>query len=238
MIEHSPEQDALKSAAITIANDIIEAGTSDNRVLHIMEHLGAFGDRIISKIEKNDPSTKADCSSGCSYCCHMQVKLTPPEAFYILQNVSTHFNLTARHRLFKRIDNNRSLTEGKTLAERILIKHQTPCVFLTNHMCDIYQARPLICHAWHALDKRSCLTAYQSQNANAEIETAPSRNYVYSMIREAIEDICVDMHWECGIYELPFLMDRCLHLEHPLQNWLVGRSQFDVLEFVTNETPA
>ena len=218
---------------MSIVDSIMGAGTSDNRILQIVAHLGAFGDHIISKIESADSSIKPACSSGCSYCCHMQVKLTPPEAFYILQDIASHFSANARLRLFERIDNNRSLTEGKTLEERVLAKHQTPCIFLTNHTCDIYQVRPLICRAWHALNKASCLKAFQSQNAHAEIETATSRNYVYSMIRETIKDVCFDMHWECGIYELPFLIDRCLHLKHPLQDWLVGHSQFDAPEFST-----
>lgn len=213
---------------MTIARNIMAAGASDNRIMTIMAHLNAFGDNIISKMEEKDPSTIAACSSGCSYCCHMQVKVTPPEAFFILQNISTHFTAKTRDRLFKRIDNNRGLTEGKSLEERVLIKDQTPCVFLTHHTCDIYQARPMICHAWHALDKSACVTAYQSKNADAEIETLPSRNYVYSMIREAIEDICMERSWEYGIFELPLLMDKCLHLNNPLHNWIVGHALFDL----------
>lgn len=227
MTSHFPETDPLKTVAIGIARKIIDAGASDNRIMDIMVHLNAFGDHIISKMEEKDPSSIVACSSGCSYCCHMQVKVTPPEAFFILQNITTHFTSQSRIRLFKRIDNNRTLTEGKSLEERVLIKDQTPCVFLTNNTCDIYQARPMICHAWHALDKSACVSAYQSKNSDAEIETLPSRNYVYGMIREAIKDVCLDMHWEYGLFELPFLMDTCFHLNDPLHSWIIGNRLFD-----------
>lgn len=224
-----PEEESLKSAVISIASKIIENDPSENSILHMMRQLSAFGDHIVSRIELNDISARVACASGCSYCCHMQVSVTPPEAFNILAYVLDNFSARQYERVQKRIDNNRHLTEGKNLEERVALKQDTPCIFLTDHVCDIYEARPLICHAWHALNKAACVAAYDSGNFSAEIETAPLRNFIFSTIREALGNICATHNWEYGVYEVPAAMDRCFHSGRPLQDWYERNPVFDDL---------
>ncbi|MBU0991683.1 MAG: YkgJ family cysteine cluster protein [Proteobacteria bacterium] len=231
-----PEQDAVKSAAISIARNIIETDHSDNFLLNMMRHLIAFGDTLISKTEAIDSNTPIACSCGCSYCCHMQVKVTPPEIFLIFAYILKTFNIGEQDRLNKRILSNRLLTEGKTLDERILLKRETPCIFLTDHSCDIYKARPLICHAWHSLNRDGCESAFISEDAHAEIETAPLRNYVLSMIREAIKDICINMNWEYDAYELPSAIFSCFHDENPMKNWLLKHHLFNKDVYAGNDS--
>lgn len=222
-----PEQDAVQSAAITIARNIIENDHSEDFLLHMMEHLIAFSEHIVDKAEKNDKELRVACSSGCSYCCHMQVRVTPPESFLIFSHIDETFTEEEKERLHRRIDNNRELTEGRSLDDRVLVKKETPCIFLTDHACDIYSVRPLICRAWHSLNKNGCIRAFLSENANAEIETAPLRNYVFGMIREAIHSICDQEDWEYETCELPFAMDSCFNDPSPMKNWLLHHHLFE-----------
>ena len=226
-MEISPEQDAVKSAALTIALNTIEYDSSDNFLLNMMQHLIAFSDQIIDKAENNDADFQIDCSSGCSYCCHMQVKVTPPECFLIFEYILETFSAREIERLKKRIKHNRGLTDGRSFNERVLLKRETPCIFLTDHACDVYNARPLICRAWHSLNRKGCKQAFLSDNSNAEIETAPLRNYVLGMIREAIHSVCIQKEWEYDTYELPFALFSCFNHSNPMQNWLQHHNQFE-----------
>jgi len=226
-MEISPEQDAVKSAAITIALNTIENDHSDNFLLNMMQHLIAFSDQIITKAERIDEDSRIECSCGCSYCCHMQVKVTPPESFLIFAYILETFSSLEIDRLKQRIEHNRDLTEGKSLNERVLSKKETPCIFLTNHACDIYKARPLICRAWHSLNQKGCRQAFLSENSHVEIETAPLRNYVLGMIREAIHSVCVQKDWEYDTYELPFALFSCFNHSKPMENWLLHHNQFE-----------
>jgi Fe-S-cluster containining protein len=159
-MEILPENDAVKSAAITIALNTLENDHSDQFLLNMMRHLIAFGEHIIDKAETLDADSRIECSCGCSYCCHMQVKVTPPESFLIFAHILETFSTEEIERLKLRIENNRGLTEGCSLHERVLLKKETPCIFLTNHACDIYESRPLICRAWHSLNQNGCRQAF------------------------------------------------------------------------------
>ena len=226
-MELSPEQDVVKSAAYTIALNIIENDHSDNFLLYMMQHLIAFSNHIVDKAENSDTDSPIECSCGCSYCCHMQVKATPPEIFLIFAYILENFTEREKKRLNQRIKQNRDLTEGKSLSERVLLKKETPCIFLTNHQCDIYAARPLICRAWHSLNRNGCKQAFLSGNPHAEIETAPLRNYVLGMIREAIHSICLQKEWVYDTYELPFALFSCFNHSNPMKNWLLHQPLFE-----------
>ena len=228
-MEMSPEQDAVKSAALTIALNTIENDSSEHVLLNMMQRLIAFSDRIIDKAENNDEDPRIECSCGCSYCCHMQVKVTPPECFLIFAYILETFSAQEIERLKQRIDHNRDLTEGRSFHERVLLKRETLCIFLTDHVCDIYHARPLICRAWHSLNRKGCKQAFLSDNSDSEIETAPLRHYVLGMIREAIHDVCVENDWEYDTYELPFALFSCFHHSNPMQNWLKHHHPFEMI---------
>ena len=116
-----PEQDAVKSAALSIASNIIETDHSDIFLLNMIKHMIAFGDHIISRTEIMDSDDRIECSCGCSYCCHMQVKVTPPETFLIFAFILENYTRDQKTRLQQRIRHNRHLTEGKRIEERVLL---------------------------------------------------------------------------------------------------------------------
>ena len=223
-----PQQDVIKSNAIAIATQIIDTAPSEHMLIHMMEQLILFGETITAKLESTEPDARIACSRGCSYCCHMQVKVTPPEMFLILAHLTAEFNPAQMDILTEKIANNRRLTEGKDLEERVDMRHHTPCIFLHNHRCTIYPARPLICRAWHSLDNSACESAYLLEDANAEIDTLPYRNYVYSMIREAVEAVCAEHEWHYGVFELPLAMSLCLNRPLAMAHWLKSEPLIDI----------
>lgn len=218
-MEALSDQDSLKTAALAIATQILINTPDEWGEIHLVRQLAGFADHIVAMLEKDNPDIRVACGVKCSYCCHMQVKVTPPEALFIHAYIQENKKRMLNDVFFERVRNNRQLTEGKKLDERVREKLKTPCIFLNDHACSIYPVRPLVCRAWHSLNKAGCRAAFDSQNAGSLIDTAPERNYVYSTISSVLEDICREKKQVFGRYELPAAMDMCFHFVNPLKSW-------------------
>ena len=79
------------------------------------------------------------CVKGCSHCCFQAVPITNIEAGYIAENIKTpHVELK------------------KSIRRDVMaFSDKTPCPFLTNDECTIYEDRPLTCRTHVSFDKDS-----------------------------------------------------------------------------------
>ena len=83
-----------------------------------------------------DAGAHAACAQGCAHCCHIAVPISRAEATFI----SEHIHLeTADIRVSKRRD------EGS-------FSYATPCPFLRESECSIYEYRPMTCRAHFNFD--------------------------------------------------------------------------------------
>lgn len=105
----------------------------------------------------------AACARGCGHCCHVHVPIADFEAQFIADRVDTQ--LVA---LKQSIRHDRAEFSGKT-----------PCVFLKNGECSIYEARPLTCrmHLNFDIDSFWC----QHENWNKP-EAAIPRPDIYPLM--------------------------------------------------------
>lgn len=71
------------------------------------------------------------CKAGCSACCHMQVEMTDVEAERISRATGTRSQMLAPGR--------------HTTPVEKLGRKDTPCPFLKNNQCSIYDVRPVMC---------------------------------------------------------------------------------------------
>jgi hypothetical protein len=180
-------------------------------MVQMTDRLIRFADYITAMAEKPDNDfPEIRCSKGCSYCCHAQVKITWPEALLLNQFVRETFSQPEKTALLKRAAHNRMETEGKTLAQRVSVRAETPCIFLEKNTCLVYSARPLICRAWHSLDEVACCKAFNDGDHNADIELNPHRNFIYGTIKEVFTELCVKYKLDQKIYELPFIVEQTI----------------------------
>lgn len=82
----------------------------------------------------------AACKSGCTHCCHIPVKITQAEAVYIGRQIGR------RPRPAEHLG-----------AEPAFQGYESPCPFLANGGCTIYDHRPMICRAHMNLDQDELL---------------------------------------------------------------------------------
>jgi Fe-S-cluster containining protein len=209
-------------------SDLLEtAGFTGENILLLVRNLYQHGEKLVNVIEREKGITQhIECKSGCSYCCYAQVSLTPPEAFLISSYIRDNYSLKNMDLLMKRTSNNIRLTRDKSLEERIKVWGKTPCIFLEDTKCSIYDVRPFICRAWHSLSAEQCKNAFNSGDKESEIDSTPYRNIIYGAIREALMDTCVDAGCESETIAITDSIKTILNHPSPENAWINGELLF------------
>jgi Fe-S-cluster containining protein len=215
-------QDPLKQLLFENIQAKLQENPFVQSILPAFEQIMEFAGVIIEQLEASGQSPLVSCQCGCSYCCHSQVKIIPIEALSIYAYIKQTFNDIEISDLKKRILFFHGLTHEKTLEQRFSIKQKLPCIFLMSEQCCIYKARPSICRSWNSLEQSACITAYNSKNSQAEIESSPARNYVYGAAREIFELITRQQDLQTQTLHMHQAIDDCFNNPDPLTQWSRG----------------
>ena len=111
------------------------------------------------------------CQKGCDPCCHIKLPISSLEARYIQLRTGIPYR-------------------DKPIG---VVKVNTPCPFLEDHCCSIYQYRPYACRQHHALfnpkwyQVELCNDLYSSQARVSEVEA--SYKYLVKSSNSALHDI-------------------------------------------------
>jgi hypothetical protein len=87
----------------------------------------------------------AACGKGCSKCCHINATLSAEEAEVIGKEIGIKPTMPPR---FTKLD------EGEEMMDD---HYGTPCPFLVNQQCSIYESRPLACRTLFNMDADALL---------------------------------------------------------------------------------
>lgn len=126
--------------------DALSANTSRRIKIYKMQ-------AIMSEFREN-PAAKTACTMGCSICCYQQVKIGQTEANGIGDRIGRKpVQLNSRFKMkdFKEYGRN------------------TPCSFLKDEACSIYENRPLLCRNLVNSDRDNLLCSFENwdlQRAN------------------------------------------------------------------------
>lgn len=214
--------------AYDLAIDILKTGgTNKDTALLLMQNLYKFGGNLVERIERQEGiDLKIDCKIGCSFCCYSQVSLTPAEAVLISGYIKDNYSLKKTDTLMKRATNNLRLIKGKSEDERIGLWEKTPCIFLEDDACSIYDVRPFICRAWHSLSVDQCSVAFHTSDRDAEIDSTPYRNIIYGAVRDGLLHACDAFNCETGTIELTNSIKIILKHPEPVDAWINGERLF------------
>jgi Fe-S-cluster containining protein len=106
------------------------------------EEFLALYDRVAEKVI---PPWKPSCKKGCSACCMTNIPLTELELDHIFK--AHPIRKDERKRIFK----NATRNGDKRFADR------TPCIFLKDNLCSIYERRPIACRGYYVIsDPHNC----------------------------------------------------------------------------------
>jgi Fe-S-cluster containining protein len=99
------------------------------------------------------------CKAGCSFCCHLRVTVTAPEAIALFRHLQSRIPTAPREAIEERV-----LANADQIARMTEEQHwstNVKCAFLIDGACSAYRARPMACALHHSLDVAACEQAYQ-----------------------------------------------------------------------------
>lgn len=214
--------------AYDMAMDIFRTGgKNEETALMLTRNLIKYGENLVERIEREKGiKHKIDCKIGCSFCCYSRISLTPAEAVLISHFIKENYSLQKTDALLKRATNNLRLTQDKSEEERINLWGKTPCIFLHDDTCSIYDVRPFICRAWHSLSADQCSVAFHTSDKDAEIDTTPFRNIILGAVRDGLSHACEAFNCETQPIELTSSIKIILNHPEPVLAWINGEPLF------------
>jgi len=141
-------------------------------------------------------ASRMHCGQGCSWCCYKQIRISPLDAI-----AAASADLTSTF-------------------EYPLPVHPSgaqPCPLLREGRCSVYQARPIVCRAFHSFDSEQCRQGQSKPPMDLE---------VYGLIgipQEAALEALADL----GLDRSPVLLGEAVSylrkdFENGLRRWLSG----------------
>ncbi len=121
------------------------------------------------------------CKKGCSHCCGLNVKVTTPELYIILEHLLEKETQQEIDTTIRNLRRYKALMEQcESREERIMVK----CSFLKHETCSIYDVRPFACRAWNSTNVGVCFDYLT--NPDLEIPTSIYHYAPYDTIRKAV----------------------------------------------------
>ena len=126
-------------------------------VAPLMEYLYA---NMAKAATRTLPSPLA-CRPGCSHCCNGFVAATTVEVLHVVASLPPDGRDHARNAIGAAAAATRDATPEQRLAM------VTPCVFLADDRCSVYEARPIVCRTAVSLDAGACSRVHRDLSGEA-----------------------------------------------------------------------
>lgn len=161
------------------------------------------------------------CRQGCAHCCKQSVSVYAPEAFRIAQLVR---------------DRDATVAAMRAAAEKLggmkpgpdLVRWMS-CPLLSDNLCTAYEARPLNCRAFVAIDLRECISAFVMMGKPAVRMPVP-----YTNLRTFCHMLMMASLRLAGknsaVYEMNAAVSRVLETPDAEERWRGGEDFFAGLE--------
>ena len=213
----------VRGAGILMAAREIAANPSNKlgTVLSLLKVL-VFGRAQQTLDEQTAAAPRLACKSGCAWCCHLSVEVTIPEALLVAAQ------------LLDPADRRRAAVLANAKAFRGLDERQrrrtgTPCAFLVDNRCSVYDDRPLMCRAVMAPAAEGCQAAHAAALAGEPIPLV--QLYVVAQYfilgdQSGFRGILSDMGLQDDLVELTQAVAAILDDPTLIERWLAGQRIF------------
>jgi len=158
--EQAAFQESVKKIQALAASHLQKSQNAGSAV-RFVKNLHRGIDAVAS--QRNEFGPKAECKTGCAYCCSAKVEATEPEILLIAEALKTR----------SESEIGTLITKLKQRVEATVVEHPGPhrpgCIFLENSLCSIYEVRPAVCRRAHSLSVESCRTYSSDIPQNIEL---------------------------------------------------------------------
>ena len=178
---------------------------------------------LVPQFIQPEQMAEIDCRAGCAWCCHEPLQVSILDAIsvasYLKANPSSDLELESYLAHLEQYDNKR--------AE--LKQSFDPCPFLDDyHKCRVYEARPVICRAFHSKDVGRCESIIDNRPGDREVPMFSGlfgfRGLKLSGARKALRDLGLDDRPVILAQAVKLLLD---DFDAVAEGWLEGEDVFE-----------
>ena len=222
-----PIDDAL---ALRVKDMVVETlvgspGSLD-MALEITRQALQWADQLIEGFESVNPLPRPIvCQAGCSFCCHNQVELTPPEVILLAQVIRQYFSPAKLERITEKILKIATFKAGKTREELAASRQERPCPLLEEDKCLIYPWRPLMCRSMHSLDQEHCRQSLAAGDLASDEHYLHRHTFTFSIAGGLTEGFGT-LGCQTATLELTQALGDALLEPHLAERWLKGEQVF------------
>jgi hypothetical protein len=214
-VESDLEQLAHECRELTV--DYLSRESSSATLCEVVgEALDIFSSRCSGYHFDPEPA----CRKGCYYCCCEQVDVTQAEAAYIGFKLLSSYTESEIKDIMKEVDRTTvEVGNGRTAAVP-----KTPCVFLKNNICGIYEARPLACRGRNSFDEIDCKLNFKGDGYYDSIQSHQIPMDIAGSIQEGLLRGTKNLGLEAGLLDLRTAVKIMLHIgvAECVDAWLQG----------------
>ena len=194
--------------------------------LEVTRQAMQWADGLIEAFESVNPLPRpVACQPGCTYCCHNQVELTPPEVFAIAMVTALYLPPPKQERLKEKALRMAAFKVGKTKAELAASRKSQPCPLLEGDRCALYPWRPLMCRAMHALDREHCRQSFTAGDLAGDEYYL--HRYVFPMsVSAGLSAGFEALGCQAAVLELSQALGEVLLEPRLAERWLAGEKVF------------
>jgi Fe-S-cluster containining protein len=191
-------------------------------LLHTIRYANLLADAVVDSM----PNPRVACREGCSSCCETYVSISIPEAIAIASHVTTQDTGQKRGEILKRLRELAVARRGRAWNQIL----PSPCAFLVGFRCSIYDARPIPCRRYHALDSSAACDAYVRKGGGELGDVAPTtdnrRLDAVKAIAIELAEACRELKLESARVELSAAVLLVLEKPDTAERWLRGDRVF------------
>ncbi|MCZ6873289.1 MAG: YkgJ family cysteine cluster protein [bacterium] len=159
------------------------------------------------------------CAAGCTFCCHLPVDMTVPEALRIV----AHLRQTLSSQAFATLHARLAATAGKIngLSYEDHSQAKIPCALLIDGSCAVYPHRPLACRAWSSTSRDGCENIFEHGDPVSMLPPLDMQAYeAVWEVAHGMTDGLKQARLDSNTYELHSILLRAIEVPAAVQRWL------------------
>ncbi len=220
----SPHELQLLEQERSAASEVLGLRQGSPKILEAARGALAHGEAVRQQhLRVLQPERVIACHEGCHWCCHLKVSATAPEvlalADYLKRSAAPDVLERAQRRAAELAQDPRIFSADEKAEAKI------PCALLTEAgACAAYEARPLACRGWNAVDPESCRLELDDDTVLGERNEELAREC--AAVGLGLVAALADAALPTEILELTSALHIALSETNVLERWLAGQEPF------------
>jgi Fe-S-cluster containining protein len=215
---HEQTADKARQAAYPYLNGAGLAGS-------VTEMANATRDLALKVMAASPKHGKYECASGCAFCCHTSVTVSPPEAFAIAAYLAEQYSPEELAGLRQHWAQNAAT--ASEISREDYIARLIPCGLLTEDgNCRAHPVRPIACASFLSTSRQKCEDEFHRRPNRDPVPTDKFAMVAGLGVSQGLMSACRKAGVDGEFYELHHALLRIFDTPDARQAWAQGHDIF------------